>query len=300
MPRTTSWRDGVVISNAVPLAWITSLPVPWSDEDGIKEENSSTRRKQKMESPAQTPTTPPPDGSAQTSLSAEAFLNANAAADTSGEKVAVESQRVLRLDVDGSVCIKPGAAIAYRGDIKFERLTTLTGKSLREMIGRDLEPLVRATGQGRLYCAYKGWHVKLVTLAGGALIVNGDFLLAFEESLTHEFLTAGKWAGLIAGGVFVVRLSGQGTLAIAVHGDPLTLSVSPDNPLSTDPKATVAWSDGLVPELKTDLEWRDLIHHGGEEEIQFHFTGEGRVAVEPSEEVPRYSVVRKLKSILHL
>ena len=33
---------------------------------------------------------------------------------------------MLRIDVDGGVWLKPGAAIAYRGNIRFERLPTLS------------------------------------------------------------------------------------------------------------------------------------------------------------------------------
>jgi len=118
--------------------------------------------------------------------SADAFLREHVEkGGVSVERFVLEGQRVLRIDVAGSVgvVIKPGSAIAYRGDIRFERLATLGADTLREMASREITPLVRAVGEGRLYCASKGWHVHLLHLDGGTVFVNGDVLLAFEETL---------------------------------------------------------------------------------------------------------------------
>ena len=41
------------------------------------------------------------------------------------ESFANETARTLRIDVDGGVWLTPGAAVAYRGEIRFERLPTL-------------------------------------------------------------------------------------------------------------------------------------------------------------------------------
>ena len=59
-------------------------------------------------------------------------------------------------------------------------------------------------------------------------------------------------SGMLAGGLFNVKLTGSGLIALTTHYDPLTLRVRPGQPIFTDPNATVAWSGGLYPELKTD------------------------------------------------
>jgi uncharacterized protein (AIM24 family) len=224
----------------------------------------------------------------------------------SGEKEAIsgnfkqESERILRIEVDGGVWLKLGAAIAYRGDLRFERLPTLQGRNLKDMIRRELVPLERATGRGRLYCAHRGWHLRVLHLAGETLCVSAEEFLAFEETLDHEIFLVGKRIGIIAGGLFGVRFSGTGALAFAVHGSPLTLPVTPANPVSTDPHSTLAWSGGLVPELKTDLSWRSMFRHGGREPFQMFFQGEGFVIVQPAEDPARFrlKVGRWLKSLL--
>ena len=83
-----------------------------------------------------------------------------------------------------------------------------------------------------------------------------------------------------------MRLSGQGMIAIMSHGEPLTLRCSAQDPVITDPNATIAWSGNLAPELKTDISLRSLIGRGGGETFQMHFRGDGFVVVQPYEEVP--------------
>ena len=209
---------------------------------------------------------------------------------------------MLRIDVDGGVWLKPGAAIAYRGAVAFERLPTLAAHSLKDAAFRELTPLVRAEGIGRLYCGRRGSHVRIIRLQGETITVSWDELLAFEESLQFEPQVVAHGIGIAAGGLITMRLSGHGSLALAMHGEPLTMRVERDRPVSTDPHATIAWSGDLTPQLKTDLNWRSLFRHGGQEPIQMLFEGEGFVVVQPYEEARHWNVdsksVEKLAAML--
>jgi len=110
-----------------------------------------------------------------------------------------ESERMLRIDVDGGVWLKPGAAVAYRGDIEFERLPTLEATSLADAAMRELAPLVRAIGKGRVYCGHRGEHVWPINLNGETMFVASPDLLAFEDSLSFEMM-------LLADGLSVAAL----------------------------------------------------------------------------------------------
>ena len=92
-------------------------------------------------------------------------------------------------------------------------------------------------------------------------------------------------AGMMAGGLFQVKLTGSGMVAISTHGDPLTLLVTPENPVFTDPNATVAWSGNLSPELKSNVSFKSLLGRGSGEEFQMKFSGSGWVLIQPYEEV---------------
>jgi uncharacterized protein (AIM24 family) len=203
------------------------------------------------------------------------------------ERFQLESARTLRIDVDGAAWLRPGAALAHRGTLHFERRPTLGAASLGDGVMRELAPLVRAVGRGRLYCGRRGEHVHLVRLAGESITVAWAALLAFEDTLAFEPELLGHGVGLAAGGLVVVRFSGHGALALATHGRPLTLAVQPGSPLRTDPHATIGWASNLTPTLDTDLTWRSLVGHGGHEAIQLAFTGTGFVIVQPYEEPAR-------------
>jgi uncharacterized protein (AIM24 family) len=234
--------------------------------------------------------------------SVDTYLRKNSEKGTPGTGFDQESERVLRIDVNGGVWIQPGAAIAYRGDIKFERLATLKGEGLKEMAMREASPLARASGKGRLYCAHKGWHLRVLELTGGSICVISESLLAFEETLQFDMFLVGHGVGVAASGLFAVKLSGSGRLAFAIHGDPLTMKVTPESPVFTDPHATLAWSGELEPELKTDLQWKALFEHGGGEPFQMVFKGDGYVTVQPTEEPGKFKWKpgSKLKSLIGL
>jgi uncharacterized protein (AIM24 family) len=222
--------------------------------------------------------------------SLDKFLCDTAERDTAGERFENESARTLRIDVDGGVWLKPGAAIAYRGDIGFDRLPTIDARSLKDAALRETAPLVRAVGKGRLYCGHHGLHARVVRLTGETIFVAWPDLLAFEESLAFEMRLVGRGISISAGGLVAVKLSGHGAAAIATHGQPLTLTVAPGRPVSTDPHATLAWSGQLTPALKTDLSWRSVLGHGGHEPIQMFFEGTGFVVVQPYEDPSRFVV----------
>ena len=229
------------------------------------------------------------------------FLGRRCEKATPGGRFEAESERMLRIDVDGGVWIKPGAAIAYRGQVRFERLPTIDAESLTDAALREVTPLVRAIGEGRLYCGHNGSHVRVLQLSGETLVVSWQDLLAFEESLDFEMTFVAHGVSIAAGGLVVVRLSGHGALAIVAHGEPLTLPVAPESPLSTDPHATLAWSGNLTPSLKTDLTWRSVFGHGGRQPFQMFFKGTGFVVVQPYKDpsriAPSIDPFKQIKSL---
>jgi len=213
-----------------------------------------------------------------------------------------ETERTLRIDLDGSVLMKPGAAIAYRGALAFERLPTIGAASATGALLREAEPLVCVTGKGRLYCGHHGAHVGVVQLAGEPIIVSSSDVLAFESSLEVEPGLVAHGAGVASGGLCVFRFSGHGSLALLQHGQPITLDVSPENPVSTDPHATVAWSAGLTPALRIDVSWRSAFGHGGRQPVQMYFEGSGFVVVQPYQRAGWFDAdphpVRKVVSLV--
>ena len=94
-----------------------------------------------------------------------------------------------------------------------------------------------------------------------------------------------KMSAMLAGGLFNVRLAGHGMVAITSHYDPMTLHVTSDDPVMTDPNATIAWSGNLQPEFRTDISIKSFFGRGSGESIQMQFRGEGFVVVQPYKEI---------------
>jgi uncharacterized protein (AIM24 family) len=216
----------------------------------------------------------------------------------------VIDKRLVCVDVDDFVWIKRGTVIAYHGDLRFHlepvvqaERPGLTHGPIRSALKREVVPIAEARGRGRLYLSSEGRYNGVVRLRGDEIYVASSNLLVFEPSLEHEILTLGG-VGALAGGLLAVRLRGTGRAAISIHGDPLTLRVTEANPISTDPTATVAWSRGLWPELKTDLDAGSFVAHGGGESVQMRFRGDGYVVVQPKSrsDAVRAGVVNALTS----
>ena len=200
----------------------------------------------------------------------------------------LERDRLLEVNLNGRVWTKTGAMVAYTGAIKFTREGILEhglGRLFKEKLTGESIMLTKAEGQGALYLADGGKKISILNLAGETLFVNGNDLLAFEDSIQWDVTLMRRVAGMMAGGISNVRLGGQGMVAITTYYDPLTLKVDPNRPVMTDPNATVAWSGGLQPEFKTDVSLKTFFGRGSGESIQMLFRGEGFVVVQPYEEI---------------
>ena len=201
----------------------------------------------------------------------------------------LESDRMLEVNLSGRVWTKMGSMVAYKGDIKFRREGILEhglGRLLKKSFTGEGVRLTQAEGQGSLYLADRGKKVSILELQGESLFVNGNDLLAFEDGIRWDIKLMRKVTAMLAGGLFNVKLEGTGIVAITTHYDPLTLHVSADHPVTTDPNATVAWSGTLVPEFKADVSLKTFVGRGSGESIQMSFRGDGFVVVQPYEEAP--------------
>ncbi|RYG26725.1 AIM24 family protein [bacterium] len=224
------------------------------------------------------------------SYTIDAFIAETGEKDQPGDVFELESLKMLEIHVQDRVWTKLGAMIAYRGNLRFQREGMLEGgigKMLKRALTNEVTPLAKIEGQGRVYVADQGKEVSILRISPGeAINVSGNDLLAFEDSVSYDITMHRRVAGMMAGGLFSARLTGSGLVAITTHGRPLTLKVTPNDPVMTDPNATVAWSGNLSPELKSDISFSALLGRGGGETFQMVFRGEGFVVVQPNEEIP--------------
>ena len=217
------------------------------------------------------------------------FLASSKEKDVSGDAFELESPHMLEVRLNGMVWAKAGAMVARKGSVKFTRQGVMEqglGNLLKKMVSGEGMQLMKVEGRGRVYLADAGKKVTLLRLAGEAIFVNGNDVLAIEAGIESRITMMRRVAGMLSGGLFNVRLSGSGIVAITSHYEPLTLPVNANTgPVFTDPNATVAWSGGLTPEIITDISLGTLLGRGSGESVQLRFAGEGWVVVQPYEEV---------------
>lgn len=200
----------------------------------------------------------------------------------------LETDRILEINLENQIWAKTGSMISYRGNIKFEREGILEhglGKMFKKAFTGEGASIMKATGQGKLYVADQGKKISILNLADESICINGNDLLAFEPRLNWDIKLMRKIAGVLAGGLFNVKVEGTGMVAFTTHYEPLTLLVEPGDAVYTDPNATVAWSGHLTPDFVTDVSLKTLFGRGSGESVQMKFEGSGFVVVQPFEEV---------------
>lgn len=216
------------------------------------------------------------------------FLSTTAQRDASMDAFELESPYMLELKLDGRVWAKAGAMVAYHGNAKFKREGMLEqgiGNLLKKAVSGEGTRLMKIEGQGRVYLADAGKKITVLRLQGESIFVNGNDVLAFEDGIDNRITMMRRVAGMMAGGLFNIRLAGNGLVAITSHYDPMTLRVTPSTPVFTDPNATIAWSGNLNPDFLTDISIGTFLGRASGESVQMKFSGEGWVVVQPYEEV---------------
>ena len=149
--------------------------------------------------------------------SIDQFVESTGQKDLGEGKFELERDRLLEVNIDGRVWIKKGTMVAYNGDIKFTREGILEhglGKLVKKAVTGEGLSLTKAEGKGKLYLADTGKKVTILELDGQSIYVNGNDLLAFEETIQWDIKMMKKVASFLSGGLFNVLLEGKGMVAI--------------------------------------------------------------------------------------
>src|SRR3954467_6490833 len=204
-----------------------------------------------------------------------------------GEGFPIQNPRLLKVELsETTVMSKNGAMVAYQGQVKFEHQGGGLGRFMKKAVTGESLRLMKASGSGELFLASQAMLVHVVRLSEDAMTVNGSNILAFESGIDWDVTRVkGGAAGMLAGGLFNIHLRGSGLVALVTDGEPVRLDVAEGSPFAA-PQAATAWSGGIAPSLKTDVQAKSLIGMGSGESVQLGFSGQGWVLVQPSEGRP--------------
>ncbi len=209
------------------------------------------------------------------------FVKNHSRVDT-GEVFQLENSKLLEIKVNGTVWAKTGSMIGYYGNLKFTHSSGGFGKWLKKGLTGEGANTMQVSGDGYLYLGDQGKVVHVLKLKEGeAISINGNDILAFEDTVNWDIKMMRKMAGMMSGGLFNVHIQGPGHVAFTSHGKPLVLGT----PVITDPQATIAWSAHLQPSIKSDINFKTLMGSSSGETFQMAFNQEGGfVIIQPFEE----------------
>jgi uncharacterized protein (AIM24 family) len=198
------------------------------------------------------------------------------------ERFALQNDQMLRVSLGPDVLATKGSMVAYQGQIRFDHERTGgLAKLARKMISDENVDLMRVSGQGEVFFADEAGFVHLLELEGDGLSISYRNLLCFDAGLSWD-LQRNKGAGFATGGMFNTTVTGTGTVAINVVGQPVVLDCS-QQPTYVDVQSAVCWSANLTPSVAHSMNVRSLLHGGTGEAFQYVFHGPGFVVVQAYE-----------------
>jgi uncharacterized protein (AIM24 family) len=135
-------------------------------------------------------------------------------------------------------------------------------------------------GRGEIWLADLAKNVFIVD--GDGLSIAGKSVLCFDPSLQYEIRLV-KGAGMNAGGLFNCRFTGDGSIALTAHGQPMVIPVSSAAPVLVDTDAVIGWTASLGASIHRSEGVKSFVKGGSGEMFQLQLQGEGSVIVQPSE-----------------
>lgn len=195
----------------------------------------------------------------------------------------LQNKKLLKVHLHyGPIKAALGSMVAYQGDAKFESAGAGgAAKWIKKAVSGEGQKTMNISGMGEVFLADMGKDIQVMYLENDSVSVNGASILAYSGSLTDDIHMIGG-AGMMAGGMWNVVISGTGYVAVTTNGPPVVLDVA-SAPTFADPQAVVGWTSGVQMNMKSDVNLKTFIGKGSGETFQMGFSGQGWVMVQPSE-----------------
>jgi uncharacterized protein (AIM24 family) len=216
----------------------------------------------------------------------DTFIAEHTVQPSAGAGMSVENPYCVRYAVDGQMLARQGAMVAYRGDLKIQTKSQGVRKLLKRAVSGEGLGLMEVSGRGDIWLADVAKNVFILALApGDDLSITGKSMLCFDPSVSYEIRLV-KGAGMTGGGLFNCGLSGEGSIAVTAHGQPMVIPVTAAHPVLVDTDAVIGWSTSLETSVNKSEGFKSFIKGGSGEAFQLKLQGEGFVIVQPSEGFP--------------
>jgi uncharacterized protein (AIM24 family) len=216
-------------------------------------------------------------------MRSDAFLAEHTVQPTDKPGMSLQNPYCVRYSLDGPMTARQGAMVAYRGDLTIQTKSQGVRKLIKRTVTREGLALMDVAGRGEIWLADLAKNVFVLALTPGEdLSVTGKNVLCFDPSLTYDIRRV-KGEGMSGGGLFNCSFTGEGSIAITTHGQPMVIPVSPTTPVFVDTDAIIGWSTTLETSIHRSESAKSFIKGGSGEMFQLKLHGEGSVIVQPSE-----------------
>lgn len=176
-------------------------------------------------------------------------------------------RNLMEITFSGKVFVKQGTIYSYTGNLTFW---------VKEKRAAATPALVIVTGSGKLLLTDRDREIN-ISAVEGALCVQPSAMLACEESLTPRYIRLGDGET----GPEFLSLEGRGLVALSAATRPLTLAVTPEQPVAVAAASVIMWAGVLKPQLVLDEALSEaLLAPGGGSAALVRLEGTGRVLME--------------------
>jgi uncharacterized protein (AIM24 family) len=203
----------------------------------------------------------------------------------SQEAFALQNAKLLKVSLDQiTIQAKLGSMVAYQGEVSFEHAGSGgMSRLVKKAVTGEGTRLMKMSGTGEVFLADTAQEIHLIKLENDSITCNGANVLAFDSAIDWDIKKVeGGVSSMLAGGLFNMKLEGNGWVAILSDGPPVLLNTG-DAPTFADPSAAITWSSSVQTSIKTDVKLKNFIGRGSGESLQMAFSGAGWVLVQPSE-----------------
>ena len=202
----------------------------------------------------------------------------------SQDAFALQNSKLLKVNLQQvTIQAKLGSMVAYQGDVTFEHAGSGgMSRLVKKAVTGEGASLMKISGTGEVFLGDQAQDIHLIKLENDQITCNGANLLAFDAGIDWDIKREKGAAGVMAGGLFNMALSGTGWVAIISDGPPVLLQTG-EAATYADPAAAITWASSVQTSIKTDVNLKTLIGRGSGETVQMAFSGPGWVLVQPSE-----------------
>ena len=204
-----------------------------------------------------------------------AWVDSHLVRPTGDETFAVQGDTLV-VTVKGTTRCRLDGLFAQKGALQLApEMKRFRGKATEKTFGQGASQMRRVSGDGLLLVRARGRCFTALDLGGESGYFREEAVFGLEEGIGFE---NGRVPSRLQAELNLVHLKGRGRFLVVSRGEPVTVDVGADQPVSVPLAALVGWTGNLTPRLANLSDGGD---GDGDGQIAVELSGEGRAITDP-------------------